>query len=163
MVKTMEIVIEESQPIVYSSQTKSSPVCTLLLVGMVSLTLVSILSTLGSILLAIMLSPRFLFATGGAILCAIGVDKCHDLYKALKMRESQILGQKRIFSSAELNETETLHSSIVSNNVGCPGSTIPCDGLTPSCEKCEEPISFFILDEGGLRIASIDFCRRFCT
>ena len=54
----------------------------------------------------------------------------------------------------------TLRSSISSNNVSCSGSTIPFDGLTPFCEKCEEPISFFILDEGGLRIASIDFCRR---
>lgn len=93
----MEIVIEESQPLVYSSQTKSNPVCTLLLVGMVSLTLVSILSTLGSILLAIMLSPRFLFATGGAILSAIGVDKCHNLYKVLRMSESQILMKQDFF------------------------------------------------------------------
>lgn len=44
--------------------------------------------------------------------------------------------------------------------MSCSGSTIPADGLIPIFEKCEEPVSFFILDEGGVKIASIDFCRR---
>ncbi|MHA1929838.1 MAG: hypothetical protein ACTSV2_14795 [Candidatus Thorarchaeota archaeon] len=68
--------------------------------------------------------------------------------------------QKSIFSNDEFSETEPFRSSIYSNNVGDPNDAPRNKGLITVSEKCEEPVSFFLLDEGGLRIASIDFCRR---
>ena len=57
-------------------------------------------------------------------------------------------------------ETEELGFISATNSFGFPESQFQESVATPLSQTSEEPISFFLLDEGGIKIASLDFSPR---
>lgn len=128
--------------------------------GLVLFTASSILLSIGSVLYALMISPRFFLAVGGSVFFSIGAHKFAEHYNSLSPRGG--LSRKRMgpVSLVDSYEPEELGFIRTTNSVGFPESEFQERAATPLSQTSEEPISFFLLDEGGIKIASLDFCPR---
>ncbi len=160
MVKEMLVEREQHQSSAGRWNQTSTLVKGSIIAGVVFFTASSILLSIGSVLYALMISPRFFLAVGGSIFFSIGAHKFAEHYNSLSPRGVWPTKELGPVSKDDRYETGELGFISTTNGIGFSESEFQEGVATPLSQTSEEPISFFLLDEGGIKIASLDFCPR---